>query len=129
MASVFPGNRTRVSYSSRSSAPRLAKSMSWHASGALLLFAAIQIVGAVALANVPAGRLAPFVALALVLLVAVPFSRAIESRWSALADSALPGPGLLARYRRDRDRLWRLACIVPTAWLGLFAVAARASGA
>lgn len=127
MASVFPGNRTQVSYCSRSGAPRLARSMSWHASGALMLFALIQIFGAFALASLPAGRLVPFVALALVVLAAVPFSRAIERRWSRLANSALPCPGLLARYRRDRDLLWRLACIVPTAWLGLFAVAAKAA--
>ena len=127
MASVFPGSRTQVSYCSRSGAPRLARSMSWHASGALMLFAIIQIVGAFALSAMPAGRLVPFIALALVLLAAVPFSRAIERRWSGLAESALPCPGLLARYRRDRDRLWRFACIVPTLWLGLFAAAAQAA--
>ena len=85
MASVFPWNRAQDSYCSRIGAPRLAKSMSWHASGALMLFAVIQIVGAFALANLPAGRIVPFVALALVVLAAVPFSRAIERRWSRLA--------------------------------------------
>lgn len=127
MASVFPGNRTQVSYCSRSGAPRLARSMSWHASGALMLFALIQIGGAFALAGLPAAQLVPFIALGLVLLAAVPFSRSIEHRWSRLAESALPCPGLITRYRRDRDLLWRLACIVPTAWLGLFAVAAKAA--
>ena len=102
--------------------------MSWHASGALMLFALIQIVGAFAMSALPAGHLVPFIALGFVLLAAVPFSRAIERRWSALASSALPGPGLIVRYRRDRDRLWRLACIVPTLWLGLFAAAAQATG-
>lgn len=127
MASVFPGNRTSESYCSRASAPRLAKAMSWHASGALLLFALLQIAGAFAVSGLPGGRLVPFVALALVLLVAVPFSRSLERRWAGLAGSALPCPGLMTRFRHDRQKLWRLACIVPTLWLALFAAVAKAA--
>lgn len=127
MASVFPGTRTTESFCSRHGAPRLAKAMSWHASGALLLFAALQIAGVIALSGMPGGRILPFVALALLMLVALPFSRTLERRWSGLADTALPGPGLTDRFRRDRERLWRLACIVPTAWIGLYAVAAQAA--
>lgn len=127
MASVFPGSRTAESFCSRHGAARLARAMSWHASGALLLFAALQIVGVIALSGMPGGQMLPFVALALLVLVAVPFSRRLERRWSRLADTALPGPGLTVRFRKDRERLWRLACIVPTAWIGLFAVAAQAA--
>ena len=112
---------------SRLGAPRLAKAMSWHASGALMLFALLQIAGAFAVSSLPGGRLVPFVALALVVLVAIPFSRSLERRWSGLAHCALPGPGLVTRFRRDRETLWCLACIVPTLWLGLFAAVAKAA--
>jgi hypothetical protein len=101
--------------------------MSWHASGALLLFSLLQIAGVIALSAMPGGRVLPFVALALLILVALPYSRALERGWSRLADTALPGPGLTGRFRRDRERLWRMACIVPTAWIGLFAAAAQAA--
>lgn len=108
-------------------APRLARAMSWHASGALLLFAGIQIAGVIALADLPGGSALPFVALAMVLLIAVPFSRSLERRWSGLAGSALPSSGLVQAFRADRSRLWRLALVVPTLWIGLFAVVAEAA--
>jgi hypothetical protein len=101
--------------------------MSRHASGALLTFALLQIAGVVALSDMPGGSALPFVALATVVLVALPFSRMLERRWSALASTALPSSGLMQAFRADRSRLWRLALIVPTLWIGVFAVVAEAS--
>ena len=127
MASVFPHSRTHKKYGSAVAAPRLARAMTWHASAALLSFAGLQLWGVVALARAPGGQVLPFVALGLLLLVAIPFARRLERRWRDLAASALPSSGLLMHFRRDRSRLWRLALIIPTLWLGLFAVAAEAA--
>lgn len=101
--------------------------MSRHASGALLTFALLQIAGVVALSDMPGGSVLPFVALSVLLLVALPFSRMLERRWSGLASTALPSSGLMQAFRADRSRLWRLALIVPTLWIGLFAVVAEAT--
>ena len=127
MASVFPGNRTHISFVTPHGAPRLARAMSHHASGALLTFALLQVAGVVAFNSLPGGNWLPFIALGLLLLIAVPFSRRLERRWTHFSDTALPSPGLMVSFRRDRARLWRLACIVPTLWLGLFAVVAEAA--
>ena len=105
----------------------MARGMSWHTAGSLLMFTAFQVAGVLLLADTPGGRALPFVALGVLMLVAVPFSRMIDKRWSRIADSALPSHGLATRYRRDRARLWRLACIAPVMWIGLFSVAARAA--
>ena len=125
MASVFPQSRSYSNSTKMVGADRLARHMSWHASGALLAFAGMQIWGVLTLINMPYGRSLPFVALAILLLVAVPFSRRIERRWHHYADSALPSSGLLISFRRDRSRLWRLALLVPTLWIGAVALVAR----
>jgi len=127
MASVFPGSRSQVDFYSPAAAPRLARAMTRHASMALLTFAVLQVLGIIAFSQAPGGAMLPFVALGLLLLLAIPFSRAVERRWARFANTALPSPGLLARFRDDRARLWRLACIVPTAWLGLFAAMSQAA--
>lgn len=127
MASVFPQSRTHEKYGSAVAAPRLARAMTWHASTALLAFAGLQLWGVIALANMPGARILPFVALGLLILIAVPFARRLERHWRDLAASALPSSGLLMHFRRDRTRLWRLALIIPTLWLGLFAVVAEAA--
>lgn len=101
--------------------------MTWHASAALLAFAGLQLWGVIALANVPGARILPFVALGLLILIAVPFTRRLEQRWRSLAGSALPSSGLEHVFRRDRTRLWRLALVVPALWLGLFAAVAEAT--
>jgi hypothetical protein len=125
MASVFPQSRTHIGMEPLVGADRLARHMSWHASGALLTFAGLQIWGVLTLINGPYGRTLPFVALAILLLIAVPFSRRIERRWHHFANTALPCSGLLLRFRRDRSLLWRLALIVPILWPGSFAVLSR----
>ncbi|MBX9729527.1 MAG: hypothetical protein K2X31_11525 [Sphingopyxis sp.] len=118
MASVFPGARVNPRYTTPVSAPSLARAMSWHASGALMLFALMQIAGLLLVDNAARGP-APFIALALVVLGAVPFARRLERRWARLAETALPSDGLINRFRQDRARLWRLALIVPPIWLGV----------
>lgn len=127
MASVFPGNRTQISFASPLGAPRLARAMSWHASGALLTFAVLQVIGVIAFFQLPGGGWLPLVALGVLLMIAIPFSRRLDRRWSHLSDTALPCPGLMMRFRRDRARLWRLACLVPALWIGTFAAVARAA--
>lgn len=126
MASVFPLGRAQANWGSPDTASRLARRMSRHASAALLMFAAVQIVGIILLNDLPGGRMLPYVALALLVLGAVPFARRVEARWQDLEKRALPCPGLRARFRADRSTLWRLALAVPALWLGTFAVAARA---
>lgn len=128
MASVFPQARTQINMASGFGAERLARSMSWHASMSLLLFAGLQIWGVLNLIDLPFGRLLPFVALAMLLVGGVPFSRKVERRWHFLADNALPSSGLVVRFKKDRANLWRLAVLVPAVWLGGFALVMRALG-
>lgn len=127
MASVFPHSRTQENYGSAMAAPRLARSMTWHASLALLVFAGVQLWGVMALSGSPGSRALPFIALGLLILLAIPFARRLERRWSDLARSALPSDGLVTSFRRDRSRLWRLALLVPTLWIGLYAAVAEAT--
>lgn len=125
MASVFPQSRSYSALHQMVGPERLAKHMSWHASGALLTFAGLQIWGVLTLIDLPHARSLPFVALAILLLVAVPYSRRIERRWHEFANTALPSSGLIARFRKDRGRLWRLAFVVPTLWIGMFALVSK----
>lgn len=125
MASVFPQSRGYSAIQQMVGPERLAKHMSWHASAALLTFAGLQIWGVLTLIDLPHARILPFVALAILLLVAVPYSRRIERRWHAFANTALPSSGLIVRFRKDRGRLWRLAFVVPTLWIGLFALVSK----
>lgn len=128
MASVFPGVRVVPRANAPVSAPSLARAMSWHASGALLLFALLQIAGLLLLDDVARGPV-PLIALALIVLGALPFARRIERRWSRLGETALPSDGLINRFRTDRARLWRLALIVPPLWLGVAVLMADTAAA
>ena len=101
--------------------------MSRHASASLLTFAIGQIWAVVALSRMPGGHFLPFLALALLLIVALPFSRRLDARWQDLGRTALPSSGLIARFRRDRSRLWALAVALPTLWAGCFVVIAQAA--
>ena len=101
--------------------------MTRHASAAVVTFAGLQLAGIFALATEPGARVLPYVALAMLLLFAIPFARRLERRWRGLATSALPSVGLLSHFRRDRSRLWGLALLLPTLWIGLFAVVAEAA--
>lgn len=105
----------------------MARAMSRHASGALLAFAVLQVWGMTVLGHAPGGAFIIVAAIAMLLLVAMPFARRIERHWRDLTYSALPSPGLVSRFRRDRTRLWLLALAVPPAWLGTVAVAAQAA--
>lgn len=127
MASVFPHSRTQDKFGSAQAAPRLARSMTWHASAALLAFSGLQLWGVIALADVPGAPILPFVALGLLILIAIPFARRLERRWRDLAASALPSAGLVTSFRQDRSRLWRLAVLVPSLWIGTFAAVAEAT--
>lgn len=127
MASVFPQSRGSSRLVSPRGAPRLARAMSRHSSAALLTFALVQIAGVVALNSLPGGQLLPFVALALLVLLAVPFARRLDRRWQELGATALPSSGLIRRFRRDRSRLWTFALAVPVLWFASFAAVAEAT--
>ena len=126
MASVYPRSRNEILFGARNPSS-LARGMSRHTAGSLLLFTLVQIAAVVLLADRPGGRILPFVALAVLMLAALPFSRMVDQRWARIADAALPSHGLATRYRRDRDRLWWFASIVPVGWIALFSVVAQAA--
>ena len=127
MASVFPQSRASMSLRYSRGAPRLARAMSWHSSGALMTFAILQIIAVLLLSSLPGGRVLPFLALAALVLAAVPFARRMERRWHDLGRTALPSSGLMHRFRRDRSRLWLFALAAPPLWAGCFAAVAEAA--
>jgi hypothetical protein len=121
MASLYSNARahTRIDHGPRPLPPggrQLARAISLHCAGALLLFALLQIWAVAAFNHGPGGRLLPLLALALLLLAALPFTRRIERRWHA--DFARRQCTLTGRYRRDRALLWLLALAVPPLWVG-----------
>ncbi|WP_260580879.1 hypothetical protein [Sphingopyxis sp. PET50] len=91
--------------------------MTFHAATALLVFAALQIwlVSSAIAAGAPTAL--TFVALALLLAIAVPFARVTERRWYHLSRRALASWGLHARFRRDVRRLWVAALALPFLWV------------
>ncbi len=127
MASIFPLSRHQENYGSVTAAPRLARSMTLHASAAVVTFAGLQLGGVIVLADQPGAPALPFVAFALLVIIAIPFARRLQRRWQGLAQSALPSNGLLASFRQDRSRLWRLALLVPGLWIGAYTVVAEAT--
>jgi MprA protease rhombosortase-interaction domain-containing protein len=113
MASVFPQSQAALPLLAMPSGRELSRGMSRHAAAAMLLFTGWQIWLAVALSNLPGGAAMPWVALTLLIIGAIPFARRIERRWQRLTVNALPCPGLLTAYRRDRGRLWLAAVALP----------------
>ena len=107
--------------------PRLSRQMTLHASLAVMAFSVIQIAGVIMLHDTRGGPLLPIVALVSLMIFAVPFTRHIERRWANLARTALPSATLLALFRRDRARLWRVSLLVPVLWLGGYAAVAQAA--
>ncbi|MCU0728483.1 MAG: hypothetical protein MUF41_00010 [Sphingopyxis sp.] len=105
----------------------LARRMTTHAALALLVFAVMQCIGVVLFNSRPWGQWLPFVSLAVLVLGAIPYARLMDRRWKRLADQALPSDHLARRYRGDRARLWKLAALMPAAWLFLYAIVAEAA--
>lgn len=117
MASIFPGPGSFSSALALPNGRRLARGMSRHTAGAMLVFAVWQAWLAVTLAHVPGGETLPWAALALLVVGAIPQARRLERRWHQLAVEAFPCPGLLNAYRRDRAMVWGLAIAAPPLWL------------
>ncbi|UNU43889.1 hypothetical protein EAO27_15015 [Sphingopyxis sp. YF1] len=117
MASAFGprlwGRSTRNVPPARS----LGRRMTWHAAAALLVFAALQIWLVSSAIAVGAPTALTFVALALLLALAVPVARITERRWYHLSRQALASWGLHARFRRDVRRLWVAALALPFLWV------------
>lgn len=117
MASTFGPRLFRRSTYSVPAARSLGRRMTWHAATALIVFAALQVwlvSGAVAAG---ASTAYTFVALVMLLALAVPVARATERRWYRLSRQALASWGLHARFRRDVRRLWAAALILPFLWV------------
>jgi hypothetical protein len=92
--------------------------MSRHAAGAMLGFAVWQIWLAIGLSQLPGGRALPWVAMALLVIAAMPFARHMERRWQRRTDGVFPSVRLLAEYRRERALLWLLALTAPPVMMG-----------
>lgn len=117
MASTFGPRLWRRSTASVPAARSLGRRMTWHAATALVAFAALQIwlvMSAVA-AGAPSALIG--VALIILLLLALPATRALERRWYHLSRQALASWGLHARFRRDVRRLWAAALVLPFLWV------------
>lgn len=125
MASLFPGVRDFSSSLTPPGARRLARGMSRHAAGAMLLFAGWQAWLAAGFAHLPGGAALPWAALVLLVIGAIPLARRLERRWYMLAADAFPCPGLVRAYRRDRALVWSLAFIMPPLWLSAAWVLSR----
>lgn len=117
MASTF-GPRL-IGRSARAVPPArsLGRRMTFHAAFALLVFAALQIWLVSSAISAGAPTALTFVALALLLAIAVPFARITERRWYHLSRQALASWGLHARFRRDVRRLWIAALALPFLWV------------
>ncbi|HMO75105.1 MAG TPA: hypothetical protein PKD99_10185 [Sphingopyxis sp.] len=118
MASTFGLRPKRRSARTVPPARSLGRRMTWHAATALLVFAALQIwlVSSAIAAGAPTALI--FVALALLLALAVPVARITERHWYHLSRQALASWGLHARFRRDLVRLWGAALVLPFLWVG-----------
>jgi hypothetical protein len=117
MASTFGPRLFRRSTRSVPTARHLGRRMTFHAAAALLVFAVLQIwlVSSAIAAGAPTAL--TFVALALLLILAVPIARTTERRWYHLSRQALASWGLHARFRRDVRRLWVAALALPFLWV------------
>jgi hypothetical protein len=95
----------------------LGRRMTFHAATALLVFAALQIWLVSSAIAVGAPTALTFIALTLLLAIAVPIARITERRWYHLSRQALASWGLHARFRRDVRRLWIAALALPFLWV------------
>ena len=117
MASAFGPRLWRRTSSSVPAARSLGRRMTWHAATALAAFAALQIwLVSSAIAHGASSTLI-FVALIVLLALAVPVARSTERRWYHLSRQALASWGLHARFRRDVRRLWVAALTLPFLWV------------
>ncbi|MDR6832778.1 MULTISPECIES: hypothetical protein [unclassified Sphingopyxis] len=117
MASAFGPRLWRRTSSSVPAARSLGRRMTWHAATALVAFAALQIwLVSSAIAHGASSTLI-FVALIVLLALAVPVARSTERRWYHLSRQALASWGLHARFRRDVRRLWVAALTLPFLWV------------
>ncbi|MBC2665093.1 hypothetical protein H7F51_06155 [Novosphingobium flavum] len=89
--------------------------MSGAVSFALVTYAALQIVLAVALMPGRTRSALPYAALALLVIGVIPACRAMEIRWARME-----GDGLEARFRRERLAVWAAALGLPFAIAGAF---------
>ncbi|WP_235302908.1 hypothetical protein [Sphingopyxis sp. MWB1] len=91
--------------------------MTVHAAMALLAFAGLQIWLVLSAVDKGAPTALIFIALAVLLALAIPITRKFERRWYRLSREALASWGLHARFRRDVRRLWVVALTLPFLWV------------
>ncbi|WP_137753130.1 hypothetical protein [Sphingopyxis sp. L1A2A] len=117
MASAFGQRLWRRTSPSVPAARSLGRRMTWHAATALVAFAALQIWLVSSAIAAGASSTLIFVALIVLLALAVPVARSTERRWYHLSRQALASWGLHARFRRDVRRLWVAALTLPFLWV------------
>lgn len=117
MASAFGPRLWRRTSPSVPAARSLGRRMTWHAATALVAFAALQIWLVSSAIAAGASSTLIFVALIVLLALAVPVARSTERRWYHLSRQALASWGLHARFRRDVRRLWVAALTLPFLWV------------
>ena len=117
MASAFGPRLWRRTSPSVPAARSLGRRMTWHAATALVAFAALQIWLVSSAIAAGASSTLIFVALIVLLTLAVPVARSTERRWYHLSRQALASWGLHARFRRDVRRLWVAALTLPFLWV------------
>lgn len=117
MASAFGPRLWRRTSPSVPAARSLGRRMTWHAATALVAFAALQIWLVSSAIAAGASSTLIFVALIMLLALAVPVARSTERRWYHLSRQALASWGLHARFRRDVRRLWVAALTLPFLWV------------
>ncbi|MBN8845575.1 MAG: hypothetical protein J0H88_20235 [Sphingomonadales bacterium] len=117
MASTFGPRLWRRSTASVPAARSLGRRMTWHAAAALLAFAALQVWLVLSAVAAGAPSVLIFIALIMLLALALPIARMTERHWYHLSRQALASRGLHARFRRDLRRLWIAALTLPFLWV------------
>lgn len=117
MATTFEPRLWNRATASVPPARSLGRRMTFHAATALLAFAALQIWLVLSAVDKGAPSALIFVALATLLVLAIPITRKFERHWHRLSREALASWGLHARFRRDVRRLWVIALTLPFLWV------------
>ncbi len=90
--------------------------MSRHCAGALMLFAAWQAYIILALPTDLHRGILPWLGLAVLMLIMLPFTQRRDRRWGELSRLVLVTPALVHAHRRDKAAVWLAALVLPPVW-------------